>query len=85
MKVIRLCLIIFALTAATLPAAPKKGGGLAHPKSALAGAAACEYWYYCYSNPSNIVPCCGSACDCRAECASACGGECDWDDTCIES
>jgi hypothetical protein len=78
MKIARLCLIIFALTTTLLSAAPKqKGGSVAHTKSAG------EYYYYCYSDPDNIVPCSGTSCNCRGACDKACGGACDWDGSCI--
>jgi hypothetical protein len=85
MRIGRLCLIILALTTATLSAAPRKGGSAVRSKAVKTAnaAAAGSYWYYCYSDPGTIYPCDGDACDCRAECASVCGGYCDWDNTCI--
>lgn len=80
MKIARLCFVILALTATVLSAAPKKKGGtFVHVESK----SACEYYYYCYSNPSNIVDCCNTSCNCRGACDSACGGACDWDGSCI--
>jgi hypothetical protein len=76
MKIGRLCLVIFALTTATLSAAPHKGG------SALQTKAAGGYWFYCYAEPDVEYDCDGSACGCRAACEIICEGPCDWDDTC---
>ena len=84
MKIGRLFLVILALTTATLSAAPRKGGSVAHPRPGRAtSAAAPDYWFYCYDEPDVTYLCDGAACDCRAACAEYCGGPCDWDSTCI--
>lgn len=81
MRIGRLFLVIFALTAATLSAAPHrahkahKGGSAIRLKSA-------GYWFYCYSDPGHVYDCDGTACGCRAACGITCGGACDWDETC---
>ena len=80
MRVTRLCLvIILALTATILSAAPKKKGG---SQIHLKAAGACPYYYYCYATPGEVVDCCDDACSCRSQCDDACG-TCDWDNTCI--
>jgi hypothetical protein len=74
-RVTRLFLVLLALTAANLPAAPHKGGSRVQSKAG-------GYWFYCYDSPGDIWDCDGSACGCRDACAQECGGPCDWDDTC---
>lgn len=81
MRIGRLLVVILALTAATLSAAPHKPhrGG-----SAIRLKAAGGYWFYCYSNPGRVYDCNGTACGCKTVCADICQGPCDWDDTCID-
>ena len=77
MKIARLCLVILALMTTALYAKPNKGG------SSTPSRTDGDYWFYCYSDPSTIYDCDGTACDCKAACEIICGGPCDWDDSCI--
>jgi hypothetical protein len=75
-RITQLFLIVLALTAASLAAAPQKGGSRIHSK-------ATGYGYYCYDTPGTIEDCGTlSSCACRAACEYDCEGACDWDGSC---
>jgi hypothetical protein len=80
MRIARLCLVILiALAAATLSAAPKKGGHLIQKPTQ--NKSDCPYWYVCYDT-GTYYECCGGACGCKGDCIDICGGPCDWDNSC---
>ena len=73
-RITQLFLIILALTAVNLAAAPQKGGSQVQSK---AGG-----WYIC--NSDGLERDCGtiSSCACRAACEEECHGPCEWDGSC---
>jgi hypothetical protein len=78
MKIARLLMVLLALTATVLSAAPKPHGGRPGG-SGLQSTTDDEYWwFYCYSNPELVYTCYDGDDICRSNCEEICEGPCDW-------
>lgn len=84
MKIARLLLVLFALMATTLSAAPKSskgrpGGSGLQLRGSQAQTDQEAYWFYCYSDPGNVYYCYDDLSTCQWSCEQVCGGPCDWE------
>lgn len=86
MKIARLLsVMLVALMATTLSAAPKSSKGRPGG-SAIQSLTDSEYWwFYCYSNPELVYTCYDGSEICRSNCEEICEGPCDWDEEPIET
>lgn len=79
MKIVRLLMVLLALTATAVSSAPKSHGGGRPGGSALQSLTDEDVWeFYCYSNPELVYSCFDGSEICQDNCEEICGGPCDW-------
>jgi len=78
MKIVRLLLVLLALSVTTLSAAPRKSGSFGEPgKAGAQNKQASEWYYYCYRD--GISKPCDGYDDCLSACLADCGPPCNYE------